>query len=164
METTLQDTLQFAELFGSMVAFVEDKEIEYDLPTSMEISTFLAAVAFLKDIDDDKAFLAISNEVARAIVKGEFYLDNETIIKKDKDTFFVDFVSYLLSTINAESFATTVDGELMKLVSSATKKGYEERDEAHIGLCESIFKSGDDEFDMAPIYDDASNVLKGFNS
>ena len=52
METTLQDTLQFAELFGSMVAFVEDKEIEYDLPTSMEISTFLAAVAFLKDIDE----------------------------------------------------------------------------------------------------------------
>ena len=55
METTLQDTLQFADLFGSMVAFVEDKDIEYDLPTSMEISTFLAAVAFLKDIDDDKA-------------------------------------------------------------------------------------------------------------
>lgn len=164
METTLQDTLQFAELFGSMVAFVEDKEIEYDLPTSMEISTFLAAVAFLKDIDDDKAFLAISNEIARAIVKGEFYLDNETIIKKDEDTYFVDFVSYLLSTINAESFATTVDKELMKLVSSATKKGYEARDEARMGLCESIFKRGDDEFDMAPIYDDASNVLKGFNS
>ena len=66
METTLQDTLQFAELFGSMVAFVEDKEIEYDLPTSMEISTFLAAVAFLKDIDDEIQSLIDKRQQARA--------------------------------------------------------------------------------------------------
>lgn len=166
METSLEETIKFAELYGSMLAYVEDKEIEYDLPTSMEITSFLAASAFLKDIeeendDSDKAFLAIANEIARSIVKGEFYLDKENVIKKDDSTSFVDFVSYLLSTINSESFSTSIDPNIMEAVSIATKKGYEDRSEAHMDLCDSIFRRGDKDFDMTLLYDEASMILEG---
>ena len=143
METTLQDTLQFAELFGSMVAFVEDKEIEYDLPTSMEISTFLAAVAFLKDIDDDKAFLAISNEIARAIVKGEFYLDNETIIKKDEDIYFSTEFEFYLFKMDEEGQNTLIPYDNASYMDIAPDdKGENVRREICLSLHEMEIQTG----------------------
>lgn len=162
MDNKLEETYKFAELFGTMLAVTEDKEIEFALPESMPETVFIAATSFLQEVDDAKAFVSLSNEIARTICQGKFYLDEKTVICKPKDCPVEYFVSYLLSTINSYSFNEKVDENLLEEIIKFTKKGYEEKNQSEVDLCLSIMGCMDEEFDMAHIYDNASSILNGF--
>ncbi|HAS56572.1 MAG TPA: hypothetical protein DCR94_04960 [Firmicutes bacterium] len=164
MGNKLEETYQFAELFGTMLALTEDKEIEFALPESMPVTIFIAATSFLQEVDDVKSFVSISNEIATTICQGKFYLDEKTIINKPEDCPVEYFVSYLLSTINSYSFNEKVDQSLLKEVIKYTKKGYEEKNQSEVDLCLSIMGCYDEDFDMGRVYDNASSILNEFRT
>ena len=161
MENDRQSIDMFAKLFGTMARLVHEKYDEEELPFDEREELLVAATAFLRELDDNRVYAVVANELIDLLNHGAFRIDDDTVLTFPEDGRKMGQVAYILATINDESFSDKLDPELYEAVCGLAELGYDEPDQAMDDLCHSLLGCNEPDFSIKDIHGEVKLLIQG---